>query len=127
MVLTGFDRLRLIERIADRLPQEVPPAIELDVQTRSTSARWPTGSRELASEGNSTAWCTRSGSCRRRDGHQRAPFFDAPGEDVAKAIHISACSYASLARAVLPIMNPGGSHRRHGLRSAHRACRPTTG
>ena len=36
------------------------------------------------------------------------PFFDAPYEDVAKGIHISAYSYASLAKAVLPIMNPGG-------------------
>ena len=36
------------------------------------------------------------------------PFFDAPYEDVAKGIHISAYSYASLAKAVLPVMNPGG-------------------
>ena len=36
------------------------------------------------------------------------PFFDAPYEDVAKGIHISAYSYASLAKALLPIMNPGG-------------------
>ncbi len=37
------------------------------------------------------------------------PFFDAPYEDVAKGIHISAYSYASLAKATLPVMNPGGS------------------
>jgi enoyl ACP reductase len=36
------------------------------------------------------------------------PFFEAPYEDVAKGIHISAFSYASLAKALLPIMNPGG-------------------
>ena len=37
------------------------------------------------------------------------PFFDAPYEDVAKGIHISAYSYASLAKALLPIMNRGGA------------------
>jgi len=37
------------------------------------------------------------------------PFFDAPYEDVSKGIHISAYSYASLAKALLPIMSPGGS------------------
>jgi meromycolic acid enoyl-[acyl-carrier-protein] reductase len=37
------------------------------------------------------------------------PFFDAPYEDVAKGIHISAFSYASLAKATLPVINPGGS------------------
>ncbi|MGZ4512906.1 MAG: SDR family oxidoreductase, partial [Mycobacterium sp.] len=31
LVLTGFDRLRLIQRIADRLPEKAP-LIELDVQ-----------------------------------------------------------------------------------------------
>ena len=31
LVLTGFDRLRLIQRIADRLPQKAP-LIELNVQ-----------------------------------------------------------------------------------------------
>ena len=31
MIITGFDRLRLIDRIAQRLPQPVPP-LELDVQ-----------------------------------------------------------------------------------------------
>ena len=31
LVLTGFDRLRLIQRIADRLPEKAP-LLELDVQ-----------------------------------------------------------------------------------------------
>ena len=42
LVLTGFDRLRLIQRIADRLPQKAP-LIELDVQNE-----------ELANEANIT-------------------------------------------------------------------------
>jgi enoyl ACP reductase len=36
------------------------------------------------------------------------PFFEAPFGDIAKGFHISAFSYASLAKAVLPIMNSGG-------------------
>ena len=42
VIITGFDRLRLIDRIAQRLPQPVPPAIELDARTRRTSPRSPT-------------------------------------------------------------------------------------
>ena len=34
---------------------------------------------------------------------------EGPGPDVAKSFEISAWSYASLARAVLPVMNEGGS------------------
>lgn len=37
------------------------------------------------------------------------PFLEGPGPDAAKAFEISAWSYASLARAVLPAMNEGGS------------------
>jgi enoyl ACP reductase len=45
----------------------------------------------------STAWSTRS------------PFLEGPGPDVSRAFEISAWSYASLARAALPVMNEGGS------------------
>jgi enoyl ACP reductase len=83
LVLTGFDRLRLIQRIADRLPQKAP-LIELDVQNEKHIGFMP------------------------QTGMGINPFFDAPYEDVAKGIHISAYSYASLAKALLPIMNPGG-------------------
>ena len=42
-------------------------------------------------------------------GPEAKPFLDGPGSDAAKAFEISAWSYASLARAVLPVMNEGGS------------------
>ncbi len=42
-----------------------------------------------------------------RDGSQ--PALRRLYEDVAKGIHISAYSYASLAKATLPVLNPGGS------------------
>src|SRR5277367_5075086 len=83
LVLTGFDRLRLIQRIADRLPEKAP-LIELDGVVHSIGFMPQTGMGIN-------------------------PFFDAPYEDVSKGIHISAYSYASLAKALLPIINPGGS------------------
>ncbi|SKZ95816.1 enoyl-[acyl carrier protein] reductase [Mycobacteroides abscessus subsp. abscessus] len=42
-------------------------------------------------------------------GPDAVPFLDGPGPDVAKSFEISAWSYASLARAALPVMNEGGS------------------
>src|SRR5262249_51260331 len=36
-------------------------------------------------------------------------FLDAPWEDVATAMHVSAYSYKSLAMAALPLMSPGGA------------------
>src|SRR6476646_5529930 len=90
LVLTGFDRLRLIQRIADRLPEKAP-LVELDVQDE----------KHLDSVVHSIGFMPQSGM-------GVNPFFDAPYEDVAKGIHISAYSYASLAKALLPIMNSGG-------------------
>jgi NAD(P)-dependent dehydrogenase (short-subunit alcohol dehydrogenase family) len=57
VVLTGFGRMSLVERIAKRLP-EPAPVIELDVQNDEQLAG-------LASTWTaSTAWCTRSASPR---------------------------------------------------------------
>ena len=42
-------------------------------------------------------------------GPDAKPFLDGPGPDASRAFEISAWSYASLARAVLPVMNEGGS------------------
>ena len=44
LVLTGFDRMRLIQRIADRLPETRRRCSNSTCRTRSTWARWPTGS-----------------------------------------------------------------------------------
>ncbi len=44
VIITGFDRLRLIDRIAQRLPEPVPPAVELDVQNDEHLATLPSGS-----------------------------------------------------------------------------------
>uniref|UniRef100_O07400 Enoyl-[acyl-carrier-protein] reductase [NADH] n=1 Tax=Mycobacterium avium TaxID=1764 RepID=INHA_MYCAV len=107
LVLTGFDRLRLIQRIVDRLPEKAP-LIELDVQNEehlNTLAQRVTG--EIG-EGNKLDGVVHS-IASSETGMADQPFFDAPYEDVSKGIHISADSDASLAKALLPIMNPGGS------------------
>src|SRR6516225_9472823 len=107
LVLTGFDRLRLIQRIADRLPQQAP-LIELDVQNEEHLATPAGRVTEVIGEGNKLDGVVHSIGFMPQTGMGINPFFDAPYEDVAKGIHISAFSYASLAKALLPIMNPGG-------------------
>ncbi|MBM7461014.1 NADH-dependent enoyl-ACP reductase InhA [Rhodococcus coprophilus] len=106
IIITGFDRLRLIDRIAQRLPQPVPPAIELDVQNTEHLEGLADKLRELAPEGidgvvHSIGFAPRS--C------LGSPFLDAPWSDVAVALEVSAYSYGALAKAVLPVMNEGGS------------------
>jgi enoyl ACP reductase len=107
LVLTGFDRLRLIQRIADRLPQKAP-LIELDVQNEKHLDTLAERVTEVIGEGNKLDGVVHSIGFMPQTGMGINPFFDAPYEDVAKGIHISAYSYASLAKALLPIMNPGG-------------------
>ena len=104
VVLTGYGRLSLVERIAKRLP-DPPPVLELDV----------TDSGHLDSLAERL-----SGHVDRLDGVVHAVAFapqDAMGgnflntswEDVATAVQVSAFSLKSLAMAVLPLMNGGGS------------------
>ena len=104
VVLTGYGRLSLVERIAKRLP-DPPPVLELDV----------TDSGHLDSLAERL-----SGHVDRLDGVVHAVAFapqDAMGgnflntswEDVATAVQVSAFSLKSLAMAALPLMNGGGS------------------
>lgn len=107
LVCTGFDRMRLIERILDRLPEK-PPLLELDVQDEKHLGTLSDRITEVIGEGNKLDGVVHSIGFMPQSGMGVNPFFDAPYEDVAKGIHISAYSYASLAKAVLPIMNHGG-------------------
>jgi meromycolic acid enoyl-[acyl-carrier-protein] reductase len=104
VVLTGFGRLSLVERIARRLPQP-PPVLELDV----------TNSEHLASLAGRVAE-----HVPRLDGVVHgiafAPqsalgggFLDTPWEDVATAVHVSTFSLKALAMAALPLMGSGGA------------------
>src|SRR5262249_49829665 len=108
LVLTGFDRMKLIQRIADRLPNPAP-LLELDVQNEEHLASLAGRVTEVIGDGNKLDGVVHSIGFMPQSGMGINPFFDAPYEDVAKGIHISAFSYASLAKATLPIMNSGGS------------------
>jgi enoyl ACP reductase len=107
LVCTGFNRLRLIERILDRLPEK-PPLIELDVQNEAHLITLADRVTEATGDGYNLDGVVHSIGFMPPSGMGINPFFDAPYDDVSKGIHISAYSYASLAKAVLPIMNPGG-------------------
>lgn len=104
VVLTGFGRMRLVERIAQRLPAPAP-VIELDVADTAQLDSLADRVREhvdgldgvVHSIGFAPASCL------------GAPFMDAPWEDVATAVQVSAYSFMSLAKAALPLMGPGGS------------------
>ncbi|MET0196477.1 MULTISPECIES: NADH-dependent enoyl-ACP reductase InhA [Nocardiaceae] len=109
VIITGFDRLRLIDRIAQRLPQPVPPAIELDATNEEHLAALADRVRELAPEGVDGVLHSIAFAPRTLMGPDAKPFLDGPGPDASRAFEISAWSYASLARAVLPVMNEGGS------------------
>src|SRR6201994_754957 len=108
LVLTGLDRLRLIQRIAERLPEKAPP-IELEAQDEKHLDTLGERVKEVIGQDNNLDGVGHSIGFMPQSGMGINPFFDAPYEDVAKGIHISAYSYASLAKALLPIMNPGGS------------------
>ena len=101
LVLTGFDRMKLIQRIADRLPEKAP-LLELDVQNQEHLDSLADRVTEVIGEGNKLDGVVHSIGFMPQTGMGINPFFDAPYEDVAKGIHISAFSYASLAKAMLP-------------------------
>ncbi|MFC0032466.1 enoyl-ACP reductase FabI [Micromonospora chaiyaphumensis] len=104
VVLTGYGRLSLVERIARRLP-EPAPVIELDVTNAEHLAGLADKVREhvdgldgvVHSIGFAPQSCLGGG------------FLDAPWEDVATALQVSTYSYKSLAMAALPLMSEGGA------------------
>ena len=102
VVLTSFGRIRRItERAAKRLPDE-SEVIELDVSN-------PANLEGLAAavgghlDGVLHAIAFAPESC------LGGGFIDAPWEDVAVALQISAYSFPALARAARPLMGQGGS------------------
>ncbi|WP_439032887.1 NADH-dependent enoyl-ACP reductase InhA [Gordonia terrae] len=110
VIITGIpERLRLIDRIAKRLPKEVPPAIGLDVTNEDDLNALAGKIFELAPQGIDGVMHSIAFAPRTLMGPEAKPFLEGPGPDAAKAFEISAWSYASLARAVLPAMNEGGS------------------
>lgn len=104
VVLTGFGRMSLVERIAARLP-ETSPVIELDVTNAEhlEGLADAVGSHVDGLDGILHSIAYAPPSCLGED------FLDAPWDDVATAVHVSAYSLKSLAVACLPLMKEGGS------------------
>jgi enoyl ACP reductase len=84
IVCTGFDRLRLIQRIIDRLPQKAP-LLELDVQNQEHLDTLADRVTEVIGEGNKLDGVVHSIGFMPQTGMGINPFFDAPYEDVAKS------------------------------------------
>jgi enoyl ACP reductase len=103
VVLTGYGRLSLVERVAKRLP-DPPPVIELDVANDEHLTTLADRTREYVDGvdgvvhaiGFAPASCLGGG------------FVDAPWHDVATALQVSAYSLKSLAVAALPLFPETG-------------------
>src|SRR4051812_11684911 len=103
VVLTGFGRMSLVERVAKRLP-EAPPVVELDVSNQEHLDSLADRVREhvdgldgvVHSIGFAPASCLGGG------------FLDTPWEDVSTAVQVSAYSLKSLAVATLPLFGDAG-------------------
>ena len=104
VVLTGFGRMSLVERIAKRLP-EPPPVIELDVTDPEHLAALPGKVREHVDGLDGVLHSIAFGPQSVLGGE----FLNAQWEDVSKALQVSTYSYQSLAVACLPLMSAGGS------------------
>jgi enoyl ACP reductase len=103
VVLTGFGRMSLVERVARKLPQPVP-VVELDVTDQQHLDGLADRVREhvdgidgvLHSIGFAPASCLGDG------------FLDTPFSDVSTAIEVSTFSLKSLAVATLPLFGSDG-------------------
>lgn len=105
VILTGFGRLSLVERIAKRLPKPAP-VIEVDVTNQEHLDSLVDRIREHQGEGASLDGVVHSIAF----GPQGVfNFLEAEWEEVSTAVHVSAYSLKSLTTACLPLMERGGS------------------
>jgi len=104
VVLTGFGRLSLVQRIAKRLP-ELPPVLELDVKD---DAQLASLAERVAAHVDGLDGVVH-GIGNAPPGALGGNFLHTPWPDVAAAVQVSAYSLQSLAMAALPLMGPGGS------------------
>jgi enoyl-[acyl-carrier protein] reductase I len=103
VVLTGFGRMSLVQRVAQKLPQP-PPVVELDVANQDHLDSLADRVREhvdgvdgvLHAIGFAPQSCLGGG------------FLDAPWQDVATALQVSAYSLKSLAVATVPLFGESG-------------------
>jgi meromycolic acid enoyl-[acyl-carrier-protein] reductase len=104
VVVTGFGRMSLVERIARRLP-DPPPVLELDVtdhdHLESLAERVGTYTDGLDGVVHGIGFAPASA--------MGGNFLHTPWPDVARALEVSAFSFKALAMAALPLMTGGGS------------------
>jgi enoyl ACP reductase len=104
VVLTGFGRLSLVERIAKRLP-EPPPVLELDVtdpeQLASLAGRVKEHVPRLDGVVHGIAFAPQAAL--------GGNFLDTEWADVATAVQVSTYSLKALATAALPLMGSGSA------------------
>jgi meromycolic acid enoyl-[acyl-carrier-protein] reductase len=104
LVLTGFGRLSLVERIARRLP-EAAPVLELDVTSQEHLDSLADRVREHVDGIDGVVHSIGFAPQNCLGGN----FLTASWADVSTAVHISTYSLKSLAMAALPLMPDGGS------------------
>ena len=91
LVLTGFDRMKLIQRIADRLPEKAP-LLELDVQNQEHLDSLAGRVTEVIGEGNKLDGVVHSIGFMPQTGMGINPFFDAPYEDARSRVLVAVAS-----------------------------------
>ena len=103
VVLTGFGRMSLVRRVAAKLP-EPAPVVELDVADQDHLDTLADRVREHVDgiDGVLHAIAFAPASC------LGGGFLDAPWDDVATAVQVSAYSLKSLAVATLPLFGEAG-------------------
>jgi enoyl-[acyl-carrier protein] reductase I len=106
LVLTGFGRLSLVQRIAKRLPKPAP-VIELDVQNDEHLAALAGKVAEELGEGVGLDGVVHSIGFAPQDA-LGGNFLGTPWESVATAVQVSAYSLKSLTMALLPLLEQRG-------------------
>jgi enoyl-[acyl-carrier protein] reductase I len=105
VVLTGFGRVSLVERVAKKLPKPAP-VIELDVTSAEHLAALPDKVREHVDGIDGIMHSIAFAPSTALGGG----FLETPWDDVATAVHVSTYSLPALARAALPLLpERGGS------------------
>ncbi len=108
VVLTGFGRMRLVERIAQRLP-EPAPVVELDVSDQEQLDSLADRVSEHLGDSPKLDGVLHSIAFAPAGALGDGAFLTASWEDVAQAIQVSAYSLKSLAVACKPLLGPGSS------------------
>jgi meromycolic acid enoyl-[acyl-carrier-protein] reductase len=106
VVLTGFGRLSLVQRIARRLPKEAP-VIELDVQNQEHLDGLADAVRGHLGADATLDGVVHSIGFAPQDA-LGGNFLNTPWESVGTAVEVSAFSLKSLTMAVLPLMEERG-------------------